>query len=518
MMFDVVTLKIRRKWINILLRYRFEFVIVFIILLAVTVRIRYLNVPLLNAHYFRQTQTATVVRNFYLSGIDIFHTKLDVFGIGKEQYLLLEFPFYQTIVTLLAYIFGLSDALGRIVSIFFGIIGGFCLMLLVNHLTKNRLIGIVTLVFFLFAPLNIFFQQAYMIESTVVALQIISLYAWILYTEKPNLLRYVGAIIVTTLALLQKSVYGPFLYIPLVYLIFIKLEKKKFLHVHPLVGLILPLIIFIGWVRYADITNNLNGNGYFSLSNKDQQLWNFGLLADRFSITNWALRINMIFQNMTKIFALFSFVGCVDIIFCKKEKYTYVWVYWFFSMLLYYLIFYRIQSHIYYFMIILPILSIFASYGLLFTVKSFMNIFKTSQAINRLLYYSFSGILLYIFIVKSVINAQPFFTLDMNTFEKINSMNTVLRENGYILYIFPEYDWNSVYSYYTHRRGIVLGSKSVDKEKIRDFIHQGYSYMIVDNLPAVIMQNDQIKSILSAFTLVFQKGNLYIYKLSEHIL
>ncbi|HPP13462.1 MAG TPA: hypothetical protein PKW42_12105, partial [bacterium] len=40
--------------------------------------------PLLDTYSFRQTQTATIARNFYRHGIDFFKTELDIFGPGEE--------------------------------------------------------------------------------------------------------------------------------------------------------------------------------------------------------------------------------------------------------------------------------------------------------------------------------------------------------------------------------------------------------------------------------------------------
>src|SRR3989344_5337350 len=91
----------------------YKLVILTIIFLAVNVRLKNINQPLVDSHYFRQTQTATVVRNYNRHGIKIISPELDILGIGKEKVLILEFPFYQVIVASLSKIFGFSDSLGR---------------------------------------------------------------------------------------------------------------------------------------------------------------------------------------------------------------------------------------------------------------------------------------------------------------------------------------------------------------------------------------------------------------------
>ncbi len=177
-----------------------------IIIFSVLVRLSNINLPLLDAHYFRQTQTATVARNFYYDGIDLLHPRIDIFGTGRGSVLVMEFPLYQTLVASLSYIVGFSDKVGRLISILFGIAGGLILMLLVKQLFKDRTLAVISMVFFLFTPLNIFFQQAFMIESTVVALHIFSLYSWVKFCDRKSNRWYVLSIITTTLAWLQKSV------------------------------------------------------------------------------------------------------------------------------------------------------------------------------------------------------------------------------------------------------------------------------------------------------------------------
>ena len=192
----------------------YSILVILILVASFFTRSGYLDEPLLNAHYFRQTQTATVAKNYYLDGIDLFHPKLDIFGVGEKQILVLEFPLYQAIVAIFSHVFGYSDRIGRLVSIFFGLTGGYVLLLLVNKITKRKIFGLISLVFFMFSPLNIFFQQSFMIESTVIALQIFSLFTWWKFSEKGRNSWLLMSIVVTAAAFLQKSVYAPFVILP----------------------------------------------------------------------------------------------------------------------------------------------------------------------------------------------------------------------------------------------------------------------------------------------------------------
>ena len=102
----------------------------------------------MNITSFRQAQTATVALNFYKEGINPFKSQLDIFGMGKEKYLTLEFPLYQMIVAVLYRLFGVSDIWGRLVSVVFGFIGSIYLYLIVIALLKNTRLAVLAVFFF----------------------------------------------------------------------------------------------------------------------------------------------------------------------------------------------------------------------------------------------------------------------------------------------------------------------------------------------------------------------------------
>lgn len=182
-----------------------------IVFIAVCVQFVHIKEPLLNAHYFRQTQTATVARNFYRYGIDLLHPRLDVFGVGEKEILVLEFPFFQGIVAGIYRIFGEHDYMGRMTAILWGVVAAYFLYKSIVHLTENPFWALVSITFFLFSPLNIFFNQAFMVESSVVALQMISVYLWLRLFKRYTRLLFGITVLVTTLAFVAKIIYAPIL-------------------------------------------------------------------------------------------------------------------------------------------------------------------------------------------------------------------------------------------------------------------------------------------------------------------
>lgn len=482
--------------------------VLFIVLISFFSRITNLTAPLLDAHYFRQTQTATVARNFFVDGVDFLHTRIDIFGVEESQILLLEFPFYQATVAVISHLTGFSDSIGRLISIFFAISSGVVLMLLIYRLFKDKNIALSAFVFFLFAPLNIFFQQTFMIESTVVGLHIFSLYAWIRYLEDQTNRWYICALLLTILAFLQKSVYAPFLAFPILFL-GLSRDSKHF-KVKTILALTFAGLILIAWSLYVDQTNTLNGNSYFTSSNQGFRLWHFGTLLERFSLDIWKTRINAINGYITKLFLLAFLAGLGYLLRNFHKKYLFLLV-WLISMISYYLIFFRIQSHDYYFMIILPVISIIASIGLV-SFANFMSLLLAKIYNKRLIFYSIIFLYLLVFSVKGYKNSKPYFSLDYNLRDDINIMKKELKENGNVIFVFDEYDWNSVYTYYLQRKGLAFAKINFNPNVLPKYQEQGYKYIIFYGVSG---DEEISRSILSneKSSLLHKEKGIKIYKI-----
>src|SRR3989344_446231 len=485
----------------------YHLLIFLIIIIAFTFRLKNLNSPILDTHYFRQAQPATIAWNFYNSGIDSFQPQLDIFGEGKERVLIIEFPFFQSIVAFFAYLVGYSDALGKLISILFGLIGGIILLALISEITEKRLLAIFTFVFYLFFPLNIFFQHAYMIESTVVTLHIFSIFSWYKYAKAQNNIWYIIAIIITVLAFLQKSVYAPFL-IPVILVIFYIYRRKK---IKPLInlfiGLAIPSLCLVLWQIYVDKSNIAHGNSFFTSQNESQWLWNVGTLEDRLSLNAWVYRITNLIDGITK-FALISFIFGLFALYKSSNKDRLVWIIWLLSMILYFCTFYRIQSHNYYSLPIMPIISIISAYGL-YTITSLFHSILSKLRINGNFYIILPIFFLLLFSVKGYLNSLPFFSLDSNTRKNLDIIKSQITEKGNIIYIFSQKDWNSIFSYYHKRIAIVLTPDEINPSKLVDLKKGNYKYLVLYGLDKT--SSSKINKTIKDLILKEDKDNIKIY-------
>ena len=488
-----------------------KLIVIIILVFSFFLRFQNINRPLLDAHYFRQTQTATVARNFYLSGIDFFHTKLDIFGDGKEKVLLLEFPFFQSIVTSLSPVLGFHDYVGRMVSLLFGLASGVILVLLTNKFFSNKYIGLAALIFFIFNPLNFYFHQAYMIESTVIFLHLLSVYFWFKYTEKNRNNWLILASLFTAIAAIHKIVYAPFLLIPIMSILYIKLGKQEFKKLRWLPGILFSIFILFTWLYYTDVTNLANGHSNFTLGDTSQSLWNFGTLNERFDVKGWISKLNFIQNSVTKYLWPIFFTG-IFILIRKKEKAKSVVFAWLLAIVFYYLLLFRIQSHDYYFMLVLPIFSIIAAFGLSEVVRSVTdNVFAKQTA--KYLYIVIIGIYLTLFSYKSIRNAQMYFKIDEDMLARLNTYKNAIKNPGNILFIFDQYDWNSAYTYFTGHKGIVVAAENVSAETIEQYINKEYKYVVIDGTTAVTKMNNTFPDIFSKYKRLLSTDGMVIFSI-----
>lgn len=445
------------------------FVFVLLILVSTMLRLQNLTSPMLDAYYFRQTQTATIARNFYKNGINLLRPELDIFGIGRERFLILESPLYEAAVALVSFLFDYSEVVARLVSITSGIISGIFLYFIVILLSGNRSLALLSLIFYLFFPINIFFQRAVLIESFVVMLHLLAILLWLIFLKKANIAKFIFTAVVTILAVIGKITYGPSLILFLLFLAIHKYKKMLLTRGEIWVFFIFVITVCFLWQKTANQLNVLSGQTFFTSNNLEHWIWNTGTISERLNPQSWINRYHDILSGITKITAVFFLVGLLKSLF-QKKKLLNPWLIWMVIMAVYYLIFFRIQSHVYYFMIVTPSIAVLAAYG----VFEFFLFIK--KAINPVLSLTIILLLMLAFAFKSVKNVKGYFVIHTDVKHKIQMLNTYLKEPGPVIFIYPHWDWNSIYTYYSGRKGVVLTLSDLDN--LTQYTSQGYRQVI----------------------------------------
>jgi len=459
-----------------------------------------INTPILDTYSFRQTQTATVVRNFYKNGINFFKTELDVFGKGNDNILLLEFPVYQAIVCLFYKLLRPSEIWGRIVSIIMAYIGSFFLYKLLLLLTEDLTFSLLTVFLYLSIPINIHFNRTFLMEPTVMATITGFLYFLTYGILKENIYFWILGIIISSISFLHKSLYGPFFFIPVVYLITFK--NKKFNKFILLLSLLIPLSLMLRWQMYCETMNLTNNHFSLTLADKTYRIRNFGTIAERFIFKTYKPGIlNLFPELLTPLTLIPTAIGIFKI--KRRENYQYFYCIAI-SSFLYYFVLIKLQEHHYYNMVITPIISIFCAEGILFL----HNFFKTNFS-KKIFLISF----LFLNTLISLKYAYRYHKFDAPLALEIGEIvkkNTA--ESDGIIVCFPEYDWNSAYTYYSERKGLHIGSCELKESRIKNLIQKNYKILILLEWQKYIKFDEKHKFLYNFYEL--EKNNDFIiYKL-----
>lgn len=460
-----------------------------LILVFLPLRLYLITNPLLDNHHFRQTQTATVARNYYQNGFDLFRSELDVFGTGREKYLTMEFPLYQNLVAIFYHLFASGDIWGRVVSVVMGFVAAWYLYLLVFFIEKKRLPALVTTFFFLAVPLNMIYQRDFLIEPTVIAFLLAGFYYALCWIKFDNSQNFILACLLLSLGFIQKGMYGPFLIFPIWFYSYTR--KRHIFDRRLFLLLIIPMVVLFGWQWHVDKLNLANGHPYFTSVNTDQRLWNFGLLSDRWSYEYWLARLQQLLKGIFLKPGLFLFaIGIIAVI---KRKHRGFWLSFMLGQIVYFLVFFRIQSHEYYQMIMVPPIAYFMSSGLIFISRYIVRfrLFNKNQTFvfSRML----MALILTVFLYKSWLNSQNGFKVDWDRYKRLLEINKVLPQNTAGLLLTPDYDWNSIYTYYPGRKMLLLERNKTDQKKIEELKNQGYDFIVLQDWrsyePAFIFLN-----------------------------
>ncbi len=455
-------------------------IFILLFLIAVPFRLYHLTYPILDSFNFRQAQTATFTLNFYKHGINLFRTELDIFGIGPQRYLTLEFPIYEAIVALLYKLFFVSEIWGRIVSITAGFTGAWYLYKIVDLLIKDKKIAVYSVFFFLFAPLNMFYQRAFMIEPTIIALLLAGTYYYLTWVNHQDNKSYFVALLLLTFGFMHKGLYGPFWLLPMVVYYLKKKSTKQIFSFQFLTVILVPLILLFLWQHHVNNINTYAGHVFFTLNNPGQLEWNFGFLADRLSLSDWSFRLHQVLNGIfLKPGILFFIIGLFVV---KKIDKSNFFLFWMISQLIYFFTLFRIQQQNYYQTIMVPAFSVFMAIGLFEIIKE-INRKILNKILNKRFYIHVSRLFLILLfsalIYKSWINTLPSFFIDWDWYQRLQTVKRALPGNAYGILVTPGVDWNSVYTYIPDRKMLQTSIENLTKENLLKWQNLGYSFLIL---------------------------------------
>jgi len=277
--------------------------------------------PIVEAHGFRQTQTAITAYYLKLNG---FKLDYETPAVGYPWSIPFEFPIYQYITALISKSTSLPlTNAGRLVSLVFTLLSAFPIWQALKNLHFSKFTRLLGLTLFFSSPVYMFWSGTFMIESAALFFTLYFMYFTLnVLGGNKSTANLLGMGVFLLLAGLQKitTVLTPLVILGVVYVSqqgFRNIFKNLGWTVKLVLALLIPLGLSYLWIRYSDQVKSLNPIG-LKLTSAYLSQWNYGTLSQRLSSRLWYDVIY--YRNILKMSG--QFLGLLTLIYyfkCSKN-------------------------------------------------------------------------------------------------------------------------------------------------------------------------------------------------------
>ena len=230
---------------------------ILIIISGFAARLINITDPIFEVAMWRQCETASVARNFYYHGMNIFYPQVLSGGTTEGYIGETEFHLYTFTIAILYKFFGVHEYLGRLVSILAFCGGAFFLYKLARKYTDGR-IAIIVLLFYTFNPYIFFYSRSFQPESTMLFLSITMLYFFSEWLDREGWWRFALMTLCATTAFLVK-LPTICLGLPLLYLCLRKYKIDFILQWKLWLFVVISLVPIILWCKHSSYLKSING-------------------------------------------------------------------------------------------------------------------------------------------------------------------------------------------------------------------------------------------------------------------
>ncbi|MBI5621239.1 phospholipid carrier-dependent glycosyltransferase [Candidatus Gottesmanbacteria bacterium] len=483
-------------------------VLLFIVGLAVLVRLYKITGPVGDWHSWRQSDTAAVARNFEKFGFDPLLPRFDDLSnipSGKDNpmgWRMVEFPLYQSVA------FGIHRVLPsvsmeivlRLVTIAASV-GTLVLMYLLMASSVGYLAALMGALTYAILPYSIYFGRVILPEPFMMFWAVLSVY--LLYQgDKGDLgdrgeVRVWGIIVLAgvagAFALLVKP-FAIFLLLPIPYLFFRRFGFSFYLIIGLLVYWIIGLLPLVWWRQW--ILQYPEGIPVYAW------LFNEGNIRFKGAWFYW-LFAKRIGELMLGYWGLLPFG--LGMLLAPSKKEGWVFRLWATGALLYFIVIARGNvQHDYYQILLIPVLCVYVGKGLAFLIESGMSNHESGKIFSRipsLIVFVFSFLLMVAFSWYSI---RTYYWINRpEIVEAGREADRILPPNAKVI---ASYNGDTTFLYQTNRQGWPLGFE-IDKKITSGATH----YVTVS--PS---DNDgETKALASRFTVLIRNDRYAIIDLTK---
>jgi hypothetical protein len=283
---------------------------------AVLVLSRSLNSEIYGNFYFRQAHVAANIELYLAHGLSL---RPETYNLDIP-YSLFDFPAYQLLVAALSRAAGTPPLwTARVVSILTFLLAVLAIERILAACGVSSLHRTLTVLFFSFTPLNLFYFQCPMADCLAVASSLVSLYGYVLWDSKPPrrqlglVLLLAGGVLAT---LIKNPVYLPFFVGILVHAAF-KRRAALFRRWEIAVFVFAIGASVVGFKLFSNRVNDVEG--FFDTTETSDY---FGPIADRADPRSWR-RILRVFTQETETALAFFFTVLGAALYAARSRSRY---------------------------------------------------------------------------------------------------------------------------------------------------------------------------------------------------
>jgi len=477
--------------------YNYKLILFGIPVISLILHWHIFDLDLVGIHVWRQTETQTVINNFYRDDFNILHPRYNQ-NADTNRLHRMEFPIMQWIFALFYKLIGPHIYISRILTFFIGLCSVYGMFRLCDNIFKNREIAAICAWCFNWSPVFYYYTLNPMPDNLALCFGIWSACFFYAYLNTLKTKQVIWSAIFLGLASLVKLpfiLYGSYVFVFLI----VQVKRNEYTK-RQLVTIFLNYVLFV----VPAIT-------WYLLVIPE---WQNGVVKGAFdikqSLHEW---LNILYGNIVSVLpelllnygsAVFFIAGFYFLYSYKlhKNKKFYLFLFWGVSIILYFI--YELNMidtvHDYYLFPFLPLIFLlvaFGAYHLLLKKGKFSKSFT-------MLCLCILPLTAFLRIDSRWDTKDPGFNPSYFKYKK--ELQSLTPQNSYC--IVGNDPSGYILLYYIDRKGWVFDNDKLNENLLVSYISKGAAYLFLDS------KIDTIPCIKAHLSLkIFDKGTLRVYKL-----
>lgn len=457
------------------------------------------KLDLIGMHVWRQTQTQTVIQNFYEEDFNILNSRFND-NAHTDRIVRMEFPVMQWIFACFYKVFGDHVVISRVLTFIIGLFSVYGFYYLIKNIFKSKFMAAVGAWCFNFSPVFYYYTVNPLPDNFALCCVIWStafFFRWKDDQKMINFILFTFFLCLASLAKLPFILYSCFFFIFI--LIDLKRNRLKNLFSYILLSFLFLIIIVPVFLWYIWVIPTWGGNGIvkgiFDNPLPAEEIWRiiYGTLTSRL--------IELLINYGSFLF----FIAGFYFLFKNKEHkkvYFPLFLIWGITLGLYFVFEMNMITlvHDYYLFPFLPAIFILVAYGA-YHLYIYPNLYYKYVVMGLLCILPFTAYLR----AQSRWNIQsPGFNVDFYNYK--NELRNLVPDNAYC--IAGNDDSHFILLYYIGKKGWAFDHDNLTADKLQYYMNMGAQYLYLDS------DLDKLEGIRAHLgEKIFDKGAVRVYRL-----